>query len=714
MRFKPRAGYGLALVLASAGLISWWFLTDARTLESDGAPSRRSPLTYEPADSLITARASSALPGHSANLVLDGRSHGQLPFAWRPSSQDDEPWVELQFQQPVGIIGLSVAFESAPDERPELIVDGTVVSGNGEVHREGRNLLAVFAQTRFVSRVRLQTTEPVAAITPIPSGVMALLIGGPKAEPEVEMLIAAGVPSIVRIPPQLAGAVGGLSAMPRVVVSSSVQRDNPHFDSIEKAVNRHLTKGGRVLELGFRSALCGSPVESPPMERHSFHRDENHVATVIAGVAKAPVVEREARVELTADRDPAVLSTAVGPGTCVRYLFDLVGAIVRRRQGDPALRGQDTNGRGGIQPQDLFFDDLEPSDYDRRDADALWEFLIQSLDLPFRLHPLPPRVKGILVYTVDQDFVPNEGVLAQSDQIPGGVTFLLTDAEVGGEPDVDFKEYAVARLDLETLGRLAERDHEVGIHPNLEGLDPSSYGSALRSHVNRFIDAYGTPPAVVRNHHLTWDGFTNMAELHAEAGLLLNLDYMALAFENEGRLGFLNGSAFAARFVRQDGSVVPIYQLGTQLDDHVLLPRRFGYHAMSVDDFVRFARDLVTLATRDDPFFITVNHHPAWWFKTNGAIQRGLIELATANGLEVWGAGRFLRHVEGLRQVLAYEVSPGTYRMRSPIAASLLVARDGGARVEGEEPFSDRSVGDLAYRWYELQPGVATVVRLPP
>jgi hypothetical protein len=663
---------------------------------------------------VIAVRASSATPGYSADLVLDGRSHGQLPFAWRPSGQDDEPWVELDFGQPVEIIGLSVTFESAPDERPELIIDGAVVSGDGEVHHEGRDLLAAFPRARSVSRIRLRTAEPVAAITPIASGVTALLIGGPKAEPEIEILIAGGVPSIVRIPPQLAGAVGRLSAMPRMVVSSSVQRDDPHFDTIKKAVNGHLKEGGRVLELGFRSALCGPPVENPPMQRRSFHRGEDHVATVVAGVAKARVAEGQARVELTADRDPAVLSTAVGPGTCVRYLFDPVGTIVRRRQGDPALRGQDANGRGGIQPQDLFFDDLEPSDYDRRDADALSESLIQSLDLPFRLHPLPPRVKGVLIYTVDQDFVPDEGVLAQSDLIPGGATFLLTDAEVGGKPDVDFKEYAVARLDPETLGRLAERGHEVGIHPNLEGLDPSSYRSAVRNHVDRFIDAYGTPPAVIRNHHVTWDGFTNMATLHAEAGLLLNLDYMALAFENEGRLGFLNGSAFATRFVRQDGSVVPIYQLGTQLDDHVLLPRRFGYHAMSTDDFVRLSRELMILATQDDPFFLTVNHHPAWWFKTKGTIQRRLIELATANGMQVWGAGRFLRHVGGLRQVFAYEVSPGTYRLRSPIPASLLVARDGGVRVEGEEPFSDRSVGGLAYRWYELQPGVETVVRLPP
>ena len=82
--------------------------------------------------------------------------------------------------------------------------------------------------------------------------------------------------------------------------------------------------------------------------------------------------------------------------------------------------------------------------------------------------------------------------------------------------------------------------------------------------------------------------------------------------------------------------------------------------------------------------------------------------------MEMWRTGRFLRHVEGLRQVLAYEVSPGAYRLRSPIAASLLVARGGGVSVEGEEPFSDRSVGGLAYRWYELRPGVETVVRLPP
>ncbi|MFW2389813.1 MAG: hypothetical protein ACN4G0_15850, partial [Polyangiales bacterium] len=226
---------------------------------------------------------------------------------------------------------------------------------------------------------------------------------------------------------------------------------------------------------------------------------------------------------------------------------------------------------------------------------------------------------------------------------------------------------------------------ELGVHPNLLGVSEDAYASILADQAAAFEQHYGEKAVTVRNHHLRWQGYTDMAEHQANAGFALNLDYMSLAFLGEGKLGYLNGSGFALRFIREDGGVLPIWQQGTQVDDHVLLPPRFGYEAMSVDEMIEVTQDFVDRSLSDPPHPITVNHHPAWRFETDGRWQRALLEASRSRGVPVWNAGRWLRHQRALRDTqIAVLGSRRLHAITGGVGVALLVPGSVEVRVDGE------------------------------
>jgi len=390
----------------------------------------------------------------------------------------------------------------------------------------------------------------------------------------------------------------------------------------------------------------------------------------------------------TGDGQSGLVMVRTGDGSCVRWLGDLARSVQYLRQGNPNLADQDSNGRGGVQPQDLFAGMIAPEDFRYPSADHLVEKSLALLAIPFRLHPMPPQAKGLVIYTADQDYVPAAGVLAQSEDAAVPMTWLLTDSQVGSKPDVDFGTYSEPALAEQTLDAVRRWGSGAGVHPNLVALSADQMRSVVVEHIRRFRERIRQIPRVVRNHHLVWKGYTEMAAIHAEAGLTLNLDYMALAFRGEGALGFLNASGYAAAFAANNGHVLPILQQGTQIDDHVLLPERFQYDGMDAEKLSRFAEQLIANANGQDPVPITVNHHPVWWYKTGGQVQARILAAARGAGSLIWSADRWLAHLQAVRTtVVDYDETTGILTVQSGDSdTALLLSQEGshrGSRVLG-------------------------------
>ena len=115
-------------------------------------------------------------------------------------------------------------------------------------------------------------------------------------------------------------------------------------------------------------------------------------------------------------------------------------------------------------------------------------------------------------------------------------------------------------------------------------------------HARRFHERFERSAEIVRNHHLGWEGDLKTAQMQAMAGFRMNLDFMASAVLPYGELGFMNGSALPSRFTTEAGQVIPMYQQGTQLDDHVLLDERFGYRVHDTKELINRTKKVVDFA----------------------------------------------------------------------------------------------------------------------
>jgi hypothetical protein len=647
---------GLLLLLPALALRAVW---------SARAPAAPIRVQASAADSVGAAR------------VLDGRAAGSDPLGFTPGADRGAAWVELVLRVPLPIRGVVARFVGPDAERAALSLDGRALA---PALRTARAVLWLL-EAPAAQRVRLDTSARVGRLEPI-TGAPALVVlegdaGG--ADALLEILRGYGAPAIAL--PAAPAALRALTPETRVVLVPGA-----HPAALRELLLRHVREGGTLLEPGPGGDLCAPAggVETQlrntrvqgPLAREPIH--------IVAHLAPDTDVTLEALLA-TPEGMPFLTARKLGRGRCLRLQADLVEVVRRLRQGDPALADRDTNHNGETQPNDLFLGSMQLADFARPHADLFVEALLAALALPYRLHPIPPAARGVLVLTADQDYVPDLGVLAQADDAAAPLTFLLTDGELGGKPDVDFGAHSVALLQRESAEALRQRGHELGIHPNLLGLPRSAHGGALAAQIGRFRARYGHTPRVVRNHHLVWSGFTEMAEREARLGLAMNLDFVAQAFAGQGTLGFLTGSGIPLRFIREDATTVPIFQQGTQLDDHVLLPARFGYQAHDVTQLISASKHLLDRSVEDPPHAIVVNHHPAWWYDTHGAFQRALIEHARARGIAVFGAERWLQQVQSMRAVVLAAEAPGRLHVLTADAPQALLLRGRvQARLNGQ------------------------------
>ena len=618
---------------------------------------RRSAREGEEVLSVLQAQASTEMADAPASATLDGRSGGRIAASWRPLPEDAAPWIEIRSLAPLAVRALAVRLAEGDPSSLRLSLDGGEAVAPTDVST--RDAIFILDGERRTARWRLHGAIAVSRIEPlIGAPTVVVLDRDGHGDALLEILRGYGVPAAwMPAPTQRFG--GWLPKDAWVVLPSA----SPAPQLIP-ALRDFVKSGGGILETSSASPVCAVPsvqVEGPTGARLRGPAFDEQIAYPGALAEETACVSCSDRRVLLEDetQKPALISYRIGEGRCVRFLGDLVDGVRRLRQGNPALADRDVNGKGGVQPSDLFVGQLRPADFARPQTDLFVESVLAALELPFRLHPLPANAPGLTIFTADQDYVPEAGVEAQiEDGALEALTLLLTDARFGAKPDVDFGAEHPATLSARWASERADDGVDLGIHPNLQGVEPSAYESVLRDQAEAFEREYGKRAATVRNHHLAWQGYTQMAEHQARAAFRMNLDYMALAFVGEGRLGYLNGSGLPLRFIRRDGTVLPILQQGTQLDDHVLLPPRFGYEAMDVDGLIAATEELLDRSVADPPHPITINHHPVWHYESDGKWQRALLEASRSRAMPVWSADRWLDHHYAMRDSQLARLGP--------------------------------------------------------
>lgn len=587
-----------------------------------------------------------------AMRVLDGRRDGNLPYAL---SVRGGASVELAYARPVALLGVVVSFTGAvpPDVQLRIGARRWPVPPP-DADNESALWLDAPVTTRELVLELPKRASPVgvAEITPLPADAPLWLIA-PRthADTDSELLAVYGAPHAVRLPPSAALAPAVLSARSLVVSNSPL--DARLVAGLRDAVER----GANLVELGPLPNICP-----------------------------------EARAESGA---PAA-SLRSGAGSCTRFLEDLSARIYRLRQGDPAALDQKQ--QAAPEPwkaADLFVGRLAREDFDLPRADRLGYELAAALvprdGLTVLVSPLPAAAPALLLLTADQDFLPGGAELARSAALTGsGFTLTLTATDVGGTPDIVYPEAHAPMLLPTEVATLAARGHSVGIHPNLIGIPPAQYGAIIARHAQRFAEAYGKRARVVRNHHLIWRGYVEMAELLARAGLELDLDYVSTHKSGSMPPGFMTGSGLPMRFADERGRLLPIFQQATQLDDSSFLqPDPAGLHA--VEHALRERAHALLETARREHTVLTLLHHSQWWFETRGALQKDLVARAHALGVPVWGAAEWLAFSRARRATAIRARGRGVEVTTTVGGVSLLVPERARVLIDGQP----RSLGAI-------------------
>jgi hypothetical protein len=175
----------------------------------------------------------------------------------------------------------------------------------------------------------------------------------------------------------------------------------------------------------------------------------------------------------------------------------------------------------------------------------------------------------------------------------------------------------------------------------------------------------------------------------------------------------MSGSGLPVRYSDTDGTVLPLYQQPTQVDDHPLLPERFGYRTDDVSGILdKLANISITAERYRGP--IVLNHHPHQWITTDAALQEGLLEYASERNAAIWGASRWLDFVESRRASALFTDGRAVRGWIAGPEQSLLVEgleSDDKITNEKGDPVTQEEIRLLGvdYRLVKLAPGAVSL-----
>jgi hypothetical protein len=281
---------------------------------------------------------------------------------------------------------------------------------------------------------------------------------------------------------------------------------------------------------------------------------------------------------------PAVSVAAYGSGRAAAFAYDLARNVALMRQGNPANADLDVDGDGVLRTIDLFQASGGGAPWVDRDripvpqADEqmrllsriIEAFATPALPLP-RLWYFPGTAKTVLVLTGDAHANPASYFQSELNAINsrgGTVTLYLG---IGSTPnDAQMQSWRAA-------------GNEFGIHPYAyrpDSYPPYNITSLQQGYDvfwNWYTSTFSSPPSpTVRNHQIAWKGWTDAAEYAVAKGIRLDTNFYHWGTwlkkaDNTWPHGYLTGSGQPMKFVKADGTILPVYQQLTQLVDEQLL-----------------------------------------------------------------------------------------------------------------------------------------------
>lgn len=339
---------------------------------------------------------------------------------------------------------------------------------------------------------------------------------------------------------------------------------------------------------------------------------------------------------------PAVARISRGAGQLLLFAFDPVRTVVMLRQGDPAKANRELDGIDGIRPQEMMQEGFwDPRLVGIPQTDLLQRFLVDQLrkmlDLPLpSFWYFPGDTRSVLVMTGD----------AHRDA-PETIEGMLRDVEsYGGTASIYLLPPVAEKWSREQVEAWQARGHEISVHPDhhrTEEHTRQNRWEALSGAVRDFREAYGIPVRTVRNDWVTWYGWVEQAQMQAELGIQMDLNYVSSV---PTHFGYMFGSGLPMRFIDAEGAILDHYQQPTQFeDDAVMDPSASWSLRLTTESATRQTVDMIEKSLGGFFNSVCLNIHPEYFKRYSGDWTRNTLQFAASNGIPILSAQEWLGFV---------------------------------------------------------------------
>ena len=341
-----------------------------------------------------------------------------------------------------------------------------------------------------------------------------------------------------------------------------------------------------------------------------------------------------------------VWRTEIGGGTLTLYAYDIALCVARLRQGFPEKATQSAKcapTESTPTPRAIHLHDTaaERDTFWKPTADlhasAFVEVVIRQISQPMpRLWHLPNVAPSIVIYTGDEDGAPQTANSQQMEAVSaaGGRMSLYV------MPDYTSMTPSLAE-------EYMKEGHSISVHPDLTVKNTASQEEQIlwaREQVERFKRQFGLPVRTVRNHCYMWPGYLEIPNLWEELGIGLDLNTTGTLYGQSLDIGpYANAhSAMPMRFVREDGSLIHVFQQCTHFNDDLTANPSGTFSAKYIGEASASLVDrVITDAASYFHTPVCINIHPENYVSFSAPLSTTILQRAANEKIPIWSADQW-------------------------------------------------------------------------
>ena len=357
---------------------------------------------------------------------------------------------------------------------------------------------------------------------------------------------------------------------------------------------------------------------------------------------------------------PAVV--AGSGGQAVAFAYDLSRNVIYTRQGNPANASLDIDGDGVTRTLDLYQTTGGGAPWVNRDripipqADEQQRFFARlvhhlvgfNMPLP-QLWYFPKQAKTMVIPTADSHGQATSLYtdLANSVASHGGtISFYISQSVVPGSPG-DPDTY---------LTNLRSAGHDMNVHPGGTGWISGGLEENYHEIINNYwVNVFSLPRSrTIRHHRVEWEGWADIAEFASttyDVRMSTDVYHYGLWIQKPDMtwpMGYINGSGRPMKFVKENGTILDIYQQATQLvDEHMLNGAGAGWMNLNYAQSITVSQKLIDSSLAGGYASLTTQFHVDYSSHGDGLEwAEGTMAYAQANGVPIWSADNWLTFTE--------------------------------------------------------------------